>query len=60
MKKDIKVRVYKSRVKKKVNEGKIPTLKELSVLKNAGIDTTPFALVAIEKYKEFLGVSKWS
>ena len=58
MTKDTRVKVYKSRVRKKINEGKLPTINELKVLKSAGIDTTQYALVAIEKYKEFIGVSR--
>ena len=53
-----KVKVYKYRVEKKIKEGKIPTFKELETLKRAGIDTTKYALVAIEKYKNFIGILK--
>ncbi len=58
MNNDAKIRVYKFRADKKIKEGKIPTLRELEVLKDGGIDTSKYAKFAIEKYKPFLRVSQ--
>ena len=53
-----KIKVYKFRVRKKINDGKLPTIHELKILKDAGEDVADFSLFAIKKYLPFISKEK--